>query len=417
MFFTGGMKKHGRGIRTRFSDDLLWLAYLTIEYIEFTGDKSILDIETPYLQGQILEPNQDERYDKYSESKEQGSIYKHCIKAIEKSLNFGENGLPKIGSGDWNDGFSTVGNKGKGESVWLGFFLYYILNKFIPICREKGEEELAQKYEKIKMNLKKALNSNGWDGRWFRRAFMDDGNVLGSMENDECRIDSIAQSWSIISGAGDNDKKYISMESLENHLVDRENGIIKLLDPPFEKGKLEPGYIKGYLPGVRENGGQYTHGAIWVIIAEAMIGFGDKAAELYRMINPIEHARTKEASKKYKVEPYVIAADVYGSSNLAGQGGWTWYTGSSSWYYKAGIEYLLGLKVEKGYIRIEPCIPKEWKEYQMQYKWKESIYHIKIKNPEGKNTGVSKVILNGKEVENCIKLDGSRNIYQIEVIM
>ena len=417
MFFTGGMKKHGRGIRTRFSDDLLWLAYLTIEYIEFTGDKSILDIETPYLQGQILEPNQDERYDKYSESKEQGSIYKHCIKAIEKSLNFGENGLPKIGSGDWNDGFSTVGNKGKGESVWLGFFLYYILNKFIPICREKGEEELTQKYEKIKMNLKKALNSNGWDGRWFRRAFMDDGNVLGSMENDECRIDSIAQSWSIISGAGDNDKKYISMESLENHLVDRENGIIKLLDPPFEKGKLEPGYIKGYLPGVRENGGQYTHGAIWVIIAEAMLGFGDKAAELYRMINPIEHARTKEASKKYKVEPYVIAADVYGASNLAGQGGWTWYTGSSSWYYKAGIEYLLGLKVENGYIRIEPCIPKEWKEYQIQYKWKESIYHIKIKNPEGKNTGVSKVILNGKEVENCIKLDGSRNIYQIEVIM
>lgn len=411
------MKKHGRGIRTRFSDDLLWLAYLTIEYIEFTGDKSILDIETPYLQGQILEPNQDERYDKYSESKEQGSIYKHCIKAIEKSLNFGENGLPKIGSGDWNDGFSTVGNKGKGESVWLGFFLYYILNKFIPICHEKGEEELAQKYEKIKMNLKKALNSNGWDGRWFRRAFMDDGNVLGSMENDECRIDSIAQSWSIISGAGDNDKKYISMESLENHLVDRENGIIKLLDPPFEKGKLEPGYIKGYLPGVRENGGQYTHGAIWVIIAEAMLGFGDKAAELYRMINPIEHARTKEASKKYKVEPYVIAADVYGASNLAGQGGWTWYTGSSSWYYKAGIEYLLGLKVENGYIRIEPCIPKEWKEYQIQYKWKESIYHIKIKNPEGKNTGVSKVILNEKEVENRIKLDGSRNIYQIEVIM
>lgn len=417
MFFIGGMKKHGRGIRTKFSDDLLWLAYLTIEYMEFTGDNHILDIETPYLQGRILETNQDERYDKYSESKEQGSIYEHCIKAIEKSLNFGENGLPKIGSGDWNDGFSTVGNKGKGESVWLGFFLYYILNKFIPICRQKGEEELAQKYEEIKMTLKKALNTNGWDGRWFRRAFMDDGNVLGSMENDECRIDSIAQSWSIISGAGDNDKKYISMESLENHLIDRENGIIKLLDPPFEKGKLEPGYIKGYLPGVRENGGQYTHGAIWVIIAEAMLGFGDKATELYRMINPIEHARTKEASKKYKVEPYVIVADVYGAGNLAGQGGWTWYTGSSSWYYKAGIEYLLGLKVEKGYIKIEPCIPKEWKEYQMQYKWKESIYNIKVKNPEGKNTGVSKVILNGEEVENCIKLDGSRNIYQIEVIM
>lgn len=240
---------------------------------------------------------------------------------------------------------------------------------------------------------------------------------FGSMENDECRIDSIAQSWSIISGAGDNDKKYISMESLENHLVDRENGIIKLLDPPFEKGKLEPGYIKAYLPGVRENGGQYTHSAVWVIIAEAMLGFGNKATELYRMINPIEHARTKEASKKYKVEPYVIAADVYGASNLAGSGGWTWYTGSSSWYYKAEIEYILGLKIQEGYLKIEPCIPKEWKEYQIQYKWKESIYNIKVQNPEGKNSGVSKVTLNGKEVENHIKLDGSRNVYNILVTL
>ena len=248
-----------RGIRTRFSDDLLWLVYVTIEYIKFTGDKSILDIETPYRAGKILEPNEEEKYDFYPETEEKESIYKHCIKAIEKSLNFGENGLPKIGSGDWNDGFSTVGNKGKGESVWLGFFLYTILENFIPICRKRQDEELAKKYEEIKLNLKRALNTNGWDGRWYKRAFMDDGNILGSMENDECRIDSIAQTWSIISNVGDNDKKYISMESLENHLVDRENGIIKLLDPPFEKGKLEPGYIKAYLPGVRENGGQYTH--------------------------------------------------------------------------------------------------------------------------------------------------------------
>ena len=255
----------GRGIRTRFSDDLLWLAFLTIEYIKFTGDKSILDIETPFLKGEELQEGQDERYDKYSPSEEKGTIYNHCIRAIERSLNFGENGLPKIGSGDWNDGFSTVGNKGKGESIWLGFFLYDILDNFIPIIKEvekiKGEEnnKLADKYEKIKQDLKRALNTKGWDGRWYKRAYMDDGNILGSMENDECRIDSIAQSWSVISNAGDNDKKYISMESLENHLVDKENGIIKLLDPPFEKGKLEPGYIKAYLPGVRENGGQYTH--------------------------------------------------------------------------------------------------------------------------------------------------------------
>ncbi len=411
-------EENQRGIRTRFSDDLLWLAYLVIEYISFTGDKEILEIQTPYLEGEILEGNQDERYEKYLPSKQQGSIYEHCIKAIEKSLNFGENGLPKIGSGDWNDGFSTVGNKGKGESVWLGFFLSLILEHFIPICQEKGEESLAKRYEEIRNQLKRALNTNGWDGRWYKRAFMDDGNVLGSMENEECRIDSIAQSWSVISKAGDNDKKYISMESLENHLIDRENGIIKLLDPPFEKSKLEPGYIKAYLPGVRENGGQYTHSSVWVIIAEAMLGFGDKALELYRMINPIEHARTKEASKKYKVEPYVIPADIYGIGNLAGRGGWTWYTGSASWYYKAGIENLLGLKVEEGYLEVKPCIPKDWKEYQIKYRYQESMYHITIRNPKGKNMfedGMSKVILNGNEVENRIKLDGSRNQYQLEV--
>ena len=407
----------GRGIRTRFSDDLLWLVFLTIEYIKFTGDRSILDIETHYLKGEILQEGQDEKYDKYVPSEEKGSIYNHCIRAIEKSLNFGENGLPKIGSGDWNDGFSTVGNKGKGESIWLGFFLYDILDNFIPICKERGEEKFAEKYQKIKQDLKRALNTKGWDGRWYKRAYMDDGNILGSMENDECRIDSIAQSWSIISNAGDNDKKYISMESLENHLVDKENGIIKLLDPPFEKSKLEPGYIKAYLPGVRENGGQYTHSAVWVIIAESLLGFGDKALEFYRMINPIEHSRTKDASNKYKVEPYVISADIYGQGNLIGRGGWTWYTGSSSWYYKAGIEYILGLKIEKGYMTIDPCIPKDWKEYQIQYKWKDSIYHINVKNPNGKNRGVEKVILDNNEVENKIKLDGSRKIYHVEVIL
>lgn len=262
-----------RGIRTKFSDDLLWLVYLTCEYIEFTGDYSILEEKTPYLTGKILKENEDERYDKFDSTKEEGNIYEHCIKAIERSLNFGENGLPKIGSGDWNDGFSNVGTKGKGESVWLGFFLYNVLDRFIRIMKTSIDNQMSNldlqalekikekilKYETVMQQLKKALNTNGWDGRWFKRAFMDDGNILGSMENDECRIDSIAQSWSIISNAGDNDKKYISMESLENHLIDRENGIIKLLDPPFEKGKLNPGYIKSYLPGVRENGGQYTH--------------------------------------------------------------------------------------------------------------------------------------------------------------
>ena len=406
-----------RGIRTKFSDDLLWLVFATIEYIKFTGDYSILDNETYYLKGEILNQDQDEKYDLFEQSNVKEGLYKHCIKTIEKSLDFGEHGLPKIGSGDWNDGFSTVGNKGKGESVWLGFFLYYIIDNFIPICAKKNDNELVEKYEGKKEELKKALNLYGWDGRWFKRAFMDDGNVLGSLENDECRIDSISQSWSVISKAGDNDKKYICMESLENHLINKQEGIIKLLDPPFVDGKLEPGYIKAYLPGVRENGGQYTHASCWVIIAEAILGFGDKALEFFRMINPIEHSRTKEAANKYKVEPYVISADVYGEDNLLGRGGWTWYTGSSSWYYKAGVEYILGLKIEEGFLKIEPCIPSTWKEYFIKYKWKESIYNIKIKNPEGKTTGITKILLDGNEVENKIKLDGTRNIYNICAII
>ena len=406
-----------KGIRTRFSDDLLWLPYAVSEYIEFTGDKTILEKQIPYLQGDTLEENQDEKYDIFLQSSIHETLYEHCIKAIEKSLQFGENNLPKIGSGDWNDGFNKIGNKGKGESVWLGFFLYTVLSRFIPLCLEKNNEDLVQKYKKIQKELKKALNTKAWDGRWYRRAFMDDGKVLGSIENDECKIDSIAQSWSIISNAGDNDKKYISMESLENHLVDKENGIIKLLDPPFEKGVINPGYIKSYLPGVRENGGQYTHAAMWVVIAQCILGFGDKALELYRMSNPIEHARTKDAVQKYKVEPYVVAADIYGSKNLAGRGGWTWYTGSSSWFYKAGIQYILGLKIINGNMSFSPCIPKEWKEYKIKFMWGKSIYNITVLNPKGKNFGITEVYLNNKKIDNCIKLNEKGEVYNVKVII
>ena len=413
----------GRGIRTRFSDDLLWLPYMVAEYINFTGNADILNEETNYVIGNILEKGVDERYDLYPDSKEVESIYNHCIRAIEKSFDFGENGLPKIGSGDWNDGFSRVGNKGRGESVWLGFFQYVVLSKFIKICEKYGEkfenknlvEERIQKYKEIMESLKRNLNTKAWDGRWYKRAFMDDGNVLGSIQNEECRIDSIAQSWATISGAGDNDKKYISMESLENHLIDKEAGIIKLLDPPFNKSKLEPGYIKAYIPGTRENGGQYTHGAIWAIIAETLLGFGDKAVEYFRMINPIEHARTKEEAKKYKVEPYVMAADIYGGE-LAGRGGWTWYTGSSSWMYEAGIKYILGLRIEGKTLKIEPCISKDWNEYSIKYKYGNSIYRIKVINESKKNEGVKEVRLDGKKIEEKeIILNENGGVYTIEV--
>ena len=378
-------EENNRGIRTKFSDDLLWLPYMVCEYIKHTGNYDILKVVTPYLQGARLQKNEKERYEQYLPSNVEESIYEHCKRAINRACgivvdnsidtemselwSFGKNGLPKIGIGDWNDGFSNIGPEGKGESVWLGFFLYNILQEFSKIANYMKEGELAQKYKKIAKQLQEDLNKNAWDGRWFKRAFADNGDVYGSMENEECKIDSIAQSWSVISGAGEVSKQNQAMESLENHLVDVENGIIKLLDPPFERGKLEPGYIKSYLPGVRENGGQYTHAAAWAVIAEAMLGKGDKAVEWYKMITPIEHARTKDASNKYKVEPYVIAADVYGTQNLAGSGGWTWYTGSSSWYYLVGIQYILGLNVYHNYMSFNPCIPKNWEEFEIKYKF------------------------------------------------
>ena len=445
-------EENSRGIRTRFSDDLLWLPYMVAEYIKFTGDKSILKEETNYINGEILPEGVSERYDLHPPSNQKGSIYEHCIKAIEKSLVFGENGLPKIGSGDWNDGFSNVGPKGKGESVWLGFFLYMILDNFSKICKEVGEKlekeeeevddsitefskelkqtnkkeenimtaktekERAEKYKTIMEELRKHLNTNGWDGRWFKRAFMDDGNVLGSIQNEECRIDSIAQSWATISGAGDNDKKYISLNSLENHLVDKEAGIIKLLDPPFEKSKLEPGYIKAYIPGTRENGGQYTHGAIWAIIAEAILGFGDKAVEYFRMINPIEHSRTKDEANKYKVEPYVVAADIYGG-NLAGRGGWTWYTGSSSWLYEAGIKYILGLNIEENILRIEPHIPANWNSYKIKYKYGDSIYNITVNNKILDNKEDIRIIINGKDMSKEENYVGNKKLQTNEILL
>ena len=406
-----------RGIRTRFSDDLLWLPYSVIEYIEFTENKEILNEEVEFLSGNQLQANELERYDIFYHSEEKGTIYEHCKRAINKSLDFGENGLPKIGIGDWNDGFSNIGPKGKGESVWLGFFLYDILNRFIQFM-EYFDDKDKEKYINVKNNLQKTLNTTAWDGRWYKRAITDNGDVLGSVDSEECKIDSISQSWAVISEAGDNDKKFISMESLENYLVDKENKIIKLFWPAFDKGKVNPGYIKAYTVGMRENGGQYTHAAIWFVLALTKLGFGDKALEYLKMISPINHSETKQDIQKYKVEPYVITADIYSTKGLEGRGGWSWYTGSASWFYKVAIENILGFKIKDKYIMINPVISKDWKEFEIQYKYKTSIYNIKVNNYNMKNSGLEKVILNGEELkENKIKLMDDGKIYNIEIFM
>ena len=285
----------------------------------------------------------------------------------------------------------------------------------MDILERKEKAEKIEKYKQVINKLKKSLNKEGWDGRWYKRAYTDGGDVLGSSTNEECKIDSIAQSWAILSGAGDNDKKHIAMEALEKYLINKEEGIIKLLDPPFEKGNLKPGYIKAYLTGVRENGGQYTHSAIWSVIAFAKLKLEDKATRYFNMINPIEHSNTKEKADKYKIEPYVIPADIYGSQNLLGRGGWSWYTGSSSWYYIAGIQYILGLTIENQNLIFDPCIPKDWEEYFIQNKCGESIYNIKIKNIYKKNE-VQKLILNNEVVEaKQIKLQDNKKINEIEI--
>ena len=407
-----------RGIRTRFSDDMLWLVYGVLEYLDFTNEKDILDEKVPYIKGNLLKEDELEKYDIFYEGDVKESIFEHCIRSIEQVISKGIDPFPKIGVGDWNDGFSNLGSKGKGQSIWMGFFLYDILNRWIPVCEEKNRTDLVEKYNKLKEELKKNLNTKGWDGRWYKRAINDDGYEIGSMGSEECRIDCIAQSWSVISNAADNDKKFISLEEAENYLVDRENKLIKLFEPAFENSSFNPGYIKAYPAGVRENGGQYTHGSVWLIIAEALLGFGDKAVEFAELINPIEHTRTKEEAKKFKLEPYAMEADIYANKDLLGRGGWNWYTGSSSWYFKAILEYVLGLKIKNGFLSVEPCIAKSWKEYEIKYKYKTSIYHIVVKNPEGKNTGVDKFIVNGNEVEDKrIPLSDDGRIYQIQIFM
>jgi cyclic beta-1,2-glucan synthetase len=401
----------GRGVRTRFSDDLVWLPYVIDHYLTVVPDDELLNIDVPYLTMRLLNPDEHEIYDLPKVTSESGSIYDHCVRALRRACTKGVHGLPLIGSGDWNDGMNRVGIEGKGESVWLAWFLITTLRKFAVHAEKRGDTAMRDEVLLKADEYAQAVERSAWDGEWYRRAYFDDGSPLGSRTSDECKIDSIAQSWSVISGAGQPDRTRIAMESLNKHLVREDERIITLLTPPFDKTTHDPGYIQGYLPGVRENGAQYTHAALWAVLATALQGNGDRAFELFQMLNPITHSDTPEAVDIYKVEPYVVAADVYTAKGHVGRGGWTWYTGSASWMYRVGLESILGFQKRGDMLFIEPCIPASWKEFAIEYRFGSATYEITVENPDGIQHGAVELTVDGNGTEKAIRLvdDGKRH--------
>jgi cellobiose phosphorylase len=388
----------GRGIRTRMSDDLVWLPYVVDHYLKVTGDRTILDESVPFLRMRPLEPGEQERYDLPEASPERATIHEHCLRALRRATTTGVHGLPLIGGGDWNDGMNRVGIGGKGESVWLAWFLIAAARGYADQTEARGELGEALELRAGADRYTEAVEAHGWDGDWYRRAFYDDGTALGSRDNDECRIDSLAQSWSVISAAGDPERRSRAMRAVGEHLVDGSIGLIRLLEPPFDRTKHDPGYIKGYLPGVRENGAQYTHAALWVVLATALEHDGDRALSLYQMLNPLSHTATREGVAVYQVEPYVVAADVYTAAGRIGRGGWTWYTGSASWMYRVGLESILGLKKRGDELWFEPAVPAHWPEFSMAYRYGQTNYDIVVRTPGGITAGRSAIVLDGRPV-------------------
>ena len=368
----------GRGVRTHCSDDFLWLPYAICRYVAGTGDNGVLDERVPYLEGRAVDPDEESYYDLPQRSAESDTLYEHGVRAIENGLRFGEHGLPLMGSGDWNDGMNLVGADGRGESVWLAFFLYQVLQGFAALARGRGDETRAANWVQQASHLQQNIEQHAWDGAWYRRAYFDDGTPLGSAENEECQIDSIAQSWAVLSGAAAPERARQAMGAVDRRLVRPEQRLIQLFDPPFEHSAMEPGYIKGYPPGVRENGGQYTHGAIWAVMAFAELGDTERAWDLFALLNPIRHAANPADALRYAVEPYVVAADVYGAGSLSGRGGWTWYTGAAGWMYRLLVESLLGVRLEGGLLRVTPRLPRAWPSLRLHYRHRDTFYHIQV---------------------------------------
>jgi len=383
----------GQGIRTRMTDDRIWLPYVAAHYIEVTADAAVLDAALPFVEGDALKDGQNEAFYTPRVARAEASLYEHCARALDVSLALGAHGLPLMGTGDWNDGMNRVGAEGRGESVWLAWFLLAAIAAFAPYAHARNESVRAARWREFAASVRIALETAGWDGEWYRRGYYDDGTALGSSASGECKIDAIAQSWSVISGAADPHHAALAMNALEKYLIRHDDKIALLLTPPFDRSAHDPGYIKAYPPGIRENGGQYTHGAIWSVFAFAALGQGDQAGDLFALLNPIHHSSTPDAVACYRVEPYAACADVYSVAPHVGRGGWTWYTGSAGWLYRAGLEAILGFHVHGDTLAIDPCLPKAWPGYEIVFRHRATRdtvtrYEITVENPRRVSRGV-----------------------------